>query len=73
MRFSVGKISPPPSLTIHHIERMYLHLHKPMVKTLLSPSVDNSVLPELTSISFSPLIKILTGPEEGVWILHQEA
>ena len=32
-------------------------------KTLLSPKVESRVLPELTSISFSSLIKILTGPE----------
>ena len=30
---------------------------------LLSPNVLNKVLPEATSISFSPLIVILTGPD----------
>jgi len=32
-------------------------------KTLLSPKVLNNVLPELTSISFSSLMRILTGPD----------
>ena len=62
--FSVGRISPPPSLTIHlHWIQVPPPPQADGKNILLSPRVDNSVLPDETSTSVSPLINSFTGPE----------
>ena len=60
---SVGRISPPPSVTWHrHIPQVPPPPQAEGRKILLLLSVDNNVLPDSTS-EISPLMFNLTGPE----------
>jgi len=61
---SVGRISPPPEITWHlHCTQVPPPPQADGRNILLSPRVESKVPPEPTSISCSPFIRILTGPE----------